>query len=939
MAVSVADLRPQPGDRVDPAGHAGVFTATHEPGQTTPRPAHASALGPKLGRFIILDHLGSGTMGHVYAAYDDALDRKIAVKVLRHGGGEAALRLRREAQAMARVDHPNVVAVHEVGTEGGNVYVAMDFVRGTTLAVWQRQPGRTWSEVLEAYVQAGRGLAAAHAAGLIHRDFKPTNAIIGDDGRVRVLDFGLVWAGENRESAARDLAETRPDLSSSFERLPTRLTRDGDVVGTPAYMSSEQIRGLPLGPSTDQFSFCASLYEGLYDQLPYQGDSLGALFAAIARGRVQDPPRASRVPAWVRAVVLRGLSANPNSRWPSMDALLRALDPGTARRRRRVGLAAGLVGVAALGGFLAAKSQAASLCSGADAELAAVWSAPRRARVEQTLAAAGPAFAAEVAPRVTADLDAYAAAWKAMHHDACMTHQRGEQSDQMLDRRMACLGQRKAALGGAAEVLAEGGDKVAIEALRVVHDLPEVARCGDVAALAAGVAPPADAAAAQRVGESRETLARAEMLAAAGRVEAAHALVDAEVEADAASGYLPLEAEARLVQARLLVNFEVERENDERLTAAILTALGADMDEAAAEALALRMFLRAQHPGRSEQALADADMARALLRRLPAGDRVLGLLENNLGVVQLSRGDLDRARLAFETALEIRERSGASEQELAYTLVNLALVEPDAGDRESHLRRALELFETALGPAHPQTLDVRIAAGRYTQGPLAAAELLAPGCDAVARFSPDNLAQRSRCLADLAHHHDEAGRSREAMNLWAEADALLARARRAGEVPLSEVEQLLIQAGGATAGETVLPLQQWLTANFPEAARSDEAAIEWWRRRDRADIRLVLGLQLRGLARDAEAQSTLAAAIADYEATQGQTRDVIGQQHLARARLELAALRLEAGRPREEISPLLDASEAWYRAAGPDYAWRITRSERLRGQLPHESAP
>jgi tetratricopeptide (TPR) repeat protein/predicted Ser/Thr protein kinase len=919
--------------RIDTPERAVVFAATVTQGpkerSPLPQPISAPSIGPKLGRFTILDHLGTGTMGVVYTAYDDALDRKIAIKVLRQGGQEAALRLRREAQAMARVDHPNVVAVHEVGTEGGQVYVAMDFIRGTTLAAWQREPGRSWSEVLEAYVQAGRGLAAAHAANLIHRDFKPTNAIIGTDGRVRVLDFGLVYAAE------LDAGEGI-DNSGTFERVALRLTRDGDVVGTPAYMSSEQIRGLPLGPSSDQFSFCASLYEGLYGQLPFVGDSLGTLFAAIARGRVQDPPRSSRVPAWVRAAVLRGLASSPGARYPSMDALLRALDPGTVRRRRYVGAGVGLIGAAALAGFLAAKSQAASLCSGADAELAAIWSKDQRARVEQSLSAAGEAFATEVWPRVAADLDAYALDWKTIHRDACMAHQRGEQSDQMLDRRMACLGQRKAALGGATEVLAEGGPQVAIEALGVVHDLPAVARCADVVALSADVAPPDDAEVAFRVAEAHQQLARAETLATAGRVTAALELASRTITSAAAIGYAPLSAEARLVHARMLIGFDadVAGDHDQALTQTILTALSSGLDEAAAEALALRLHQRGQRPGGAELALADADMARALLARVASQGRVLGLLENNIGVLQLSRGDLEMARQAFETALRIREASGGDARDLAFTLVNLALVEPDAREREAHLRRALELFERTLGPAHPQTLDVRLVAGRHILDPDAAAELLAPGCDAQARFSPENLTPRARCLADLAHHREEAGQLREAMTLWAEADALLQRASAAGDVPLSKVDKLLIHAGAAAAGETVGPLQAEL-ATFPAVG----APIEWWRQRDRADLQLALGVQLRGLARDAEAQSTLAAAVADFEASQHSSRDVFGLQHLARARLELASLRLEAGLQQEEISSLLDAAEAWYRTSGPTYAWRLTRIDRLRVQLAREKTP
>jgi tetratricopeptide (TPR) repeat protein len=869
-----------PSAHAESAADDFAATLTQRGGPTDVRPRPAPLPGTRLGRFTLLDMLGNGAMGVVFAAYDEVLDRKIAVKLLRGGGGDGEQRLLREAQAMARVDHPNVATVHDVGVADDQVYVDMEFVRGTTLAVWQRTPARTWEEVLAAYVQAGRGLAAAHAAGLVHRDFKPSNAMIGEDGRVRVLDFGLVRAA----------GLPGADGSGSHRRVEPRLTQDGEVVGTPAYMAPEQIRGLAIGPAADQFSFCASLYEALFGQLPFAGDSLGALFAAIARGRVQEVPRASRVPMWLRAAVQRGLASAPEARHPSMEALLRALDRGAARRRGRLGLGLGLA--AAFAGFMVAKSQAAPVCDGAAAELAGAWSEPQRAAVAAALRAAGPAFADEVWPRVAGALDGYAERWAAAYRDACLAHLRGEQSGLMLDRRMACLEQRRAALAAAARVLADGG--VAIEALRVAHDLPGLGRCSDLAALADAVPPPGDPEVAARVVEVERGLARAEALARAGRFDAAIAQVEREVEAAAATGHRPAHAEALLVRGRLRTSRELvdTQATADGLGEAVLVALAARDDEAAAEAAALRVYALGQHRTGGDEALKVAALARALVERLPAPDRVRGLLENNTGTVYLARGDVDRARAAFAAALALRERAGDT-LDLANTHANLALVDPDPASREDHLRRAVDTAQGVLGPGHPLTVELRLIAGRYLRDPHAAAELLVPGCEALLRFAPDDLAQRARCLADLAHLRGEVGDRDAAAAAWRDTDALL---RRLGDdAPLSAVDRLLLRGhAAAAAGGADAPLHE-LAVAIAELGRETD----WWARRDRAELQLALGLDLRALGRDGEARDVLAGAVADFEAVEHQARDSLGQQRLARARVELAELDLAGGRPAE----------------------------------------
>ena len=679
--------------------------AQQAPDEGAPR---EPGVGPRLGRFTILERIGAGNMGVVFTAYDDVLDRKIAVKVLRGGGEGASLRLLREAQAMARVAHPNVVTVHEVGTSLDQVYVAMEFIRGVTLQVWQREPGRAWTDIVDAYAQAGRGLQAAHAAGLIHRDFKPANAMIDADGRVRVLDFGLV-------RSQIELQQPLTDASASRHLMSVQLTQAGDVLGTPAYMSPEQIRGLEIGPAADQFSLCVSLYEGLYGALPFAGDSFAALFRSIQRHRLPDPPRNSKVPTWLRAVLLRGLHPVPEDRYPSIAALLRALGAGSAKRRRvGVGVGVGAVAAAALVGFLAARAQGPELCGGAEARLRGVWGPEQRVAVERSLSAAGPAFAAEVAPQVLRELESYVGAWTVAHRDACMAHSRGEQSDQLLDRRMVCLEQRKAALAAAVGVLSEKDEEVAREALRVVHDLPAIDRCNDATVLAAEVDPPTDPAMVAAVAEVRSELARAETLAHAGKVAEAMALAEAAVQAAMRSGYRPVEAEALLAHSSLAANTQgLANENDQRAYQAMLIAIDRGMDEVAAEAAALRVFVRAGNDDTVTSALDDAPLAEALAGRLPRPEAMLGLLANNIGTVHLRLDRPADAQRAFELALARRSAAlDADDPELANTLANLAMVEPAGPRREAHLQQGIAILSKTFGPGHPRTLDLQIAAAR-----------------------------------------------------------------------------------------------------------------------------------------------------------------------------------------------------------------------------------
>lgn len=297
---------------------------------TLPEGDRAATLAPGqvLGQFEVLRHIGSGGMSLVYAARDQQLGRGVALKVLRRTDDAMKQRLLREARAMARLSHVNVLPIYEAREQGGVVFLAMELVEGLTLRKWVSAEPRPWRSVLEVFRAAARGLAAAHEAGIVHRDFKPDNVLIGDDGRVRVMDFGLArWA---------DVSASQSDGS---------LTQSGTFVGTPVYMSPEHASG-EVNARSDQFSFCVSLYEALYGVRPFSGANVRELSEAMLKGTLVAPPSGRPVPSWLRRVVLRGLSPRPASRFASMAELLEALAAGErAHRRLRVASQVAAVGL------------------------------------------------------------------------------------------------------------------------------------------------------------------------------------------------------------------------------------------------------------------------------------------------------------------------------------------------------------------------------------------------------------------------------------------------------------------------------------------------------------------------------------------------------------------------------------------------------------------
>ncbi|MCA9651608.1 MAG: serine/threonine protein kinase [Myxococcales bacterium] len=660
---------------------------------------------PMLGRYLVLGTLGQGAMGTVLEAFDRTLDRRVAIKVLRHDLSERRrARLMREAQALAKLSHPNVVQVYEAGDADGRAFVAMELVQGQSLREWMdRQPRPSWRECVEVYLQAGEGLAAAHAEGLVHRDFKPSNAVLDERGRARVLDFGLARHAE--DGPASRLVTADPEAEAATP--DSELTKAGSVLGTPAYMPLEQMQGEEVDPRSDQFGFCVALYEAVYGERPFAGKSMAALMVAIVAGKVRPPPKGSTVPQALRKILLRGLAAKPDDRWPSMDELLARLRALVAPRRR-AWLALGVFGGLGLVGLgIAYQAEVGERCEGARARLDGVWDDARRTAVRDAILGLGLSYGPGTWERIEPRLDDYAAAWVAMHTETCeATNLRREQSPEVMDLRMACLHRRRVALREAVEVLMEADATRVAKAVDLVAGLPGLARCEDVHALRTALPPPEDPEVAAQVQDQRDALQRAAMLRWTNDADEAFAVADAVRQRAEALGHAPLVAEALFHRgkARVGQGEYPEAEQDLERAQALAAELGYDTLEADAEIELTRVvgYLQA----RPEPGLWWGRIALARSRGPEIEPVVEAMALATIGDVLGTEGRLEDALDHHRRSLAISEQVlGPHDPGVAHSLYVIGSLLQRQGKLDEALalhRRALAIFEDAFGPDHPQ---------------------------------------------------------------------------------------------------------------------------------------------------------------------------------------------------------------------------------------------
>jgi tRNA A-37 threonylcarbamoyl transferase component Bud32 len=444
----------------------------------------------RIGPYVLFEQLGQGGMGAVYTAYHPELDRKVAIKLLRSDyegdGSSGQARLLREAQAMAKLAHPNVVAVYDAGTHDNKVYLVMERIEGTTLRAWLEEKPRGWREVVGAFVQAGRGLAAAHAVGLVHRDFKPANVLVGKDGRVRVTDFGL--ARPTGTASAPELAAVEQNAAEGLRAFSEPITRAGAILGTPAYMAPEQLFGRPADARTDQFSFCVCLYEALYTERPYDGRP-----DPLTMVKVKDAPAGRSVPRFVRQALLKGLTIPPDGRFASMDALLAALgrDP-----RRAVLLAAGAaVALALLAGVSVVSARVARApiagCEELEHPLAGIWDDAAKQSLRTAFLTTHDPAAEVNATGSSRQLDAYVVGWQSALRSTC-TRAATARGDETVLLELACLSRQKMQLQALVDVLQHPEAETVANAINAIASLFPPSRCADPRVLAALPKPPSD---------------------------------------------------------------------------------------------------------------------------------------------------------------------------------------------------------------------------------------------------------------------------------------------------------------------------------------------------------------------------------------------------------------------------------------------------------------
>ena len=658
----------------------------------------------RIGRFRILDRLGAGGMGVVYSAYDPELDRKVALKLLRpdlaeggSGGTTGTSRLQREAQAMARLNHPNVVTVHEVGRHGEQVFVAMEFVDGTTLGSWAKDE-HDWQEIVRVYCDAAAGLGAAHAAGIVHRDFKPENVMLGDDGRVRVMDFGL-----SRAESSRPTIDDRNEAQSDHTEA---LTQTGAIMGTPAYMAPEQHNASTISPASDQFAFCVSLWEALAGQRPFAGQTYGELAGNVVVGRVRPPPATATAPGRVFDVLRTGLRVKPEERHASMESLVEALQASPARMLKRIGI--GVAIASAVGGIAYAavrpEPEIAGACDDAGSAIREAWDDADQDAVMSALLATKAPYAGATWSTVERMLDEYADEWSSAAENHCSARLVESADATTLDRQEQCLSSRQRAFAEVVGVLSSTEEGIAQQAVQAVATLTPVESCADPRRLEAFSTTRAPEA-LEALAEARALLARARALGGMGRYDEALALAEQVIETGRRFDDPSTEATGLLLQGRYQ-----ERKGDlptaeSSLRESIRLAEIAHDHTTRALGLIRLIYVVGRDSQRNDEARALGADAGAVLRMLGADPLLQAGLDVNLGGAARVARRFDEALVHYRAALETYLKIfGEAHPETGRVLTNLGSLyisreEPD--EAIAVLLRAKDSFEASLGAEHP----------------------------------------------------------------------------------------------------------------------------------------------------------------------------------------------------------------------------------------------
>lgn len=913
----------------------------------------------RIGRFTLLGRLGEGGMGTVYAAYDDELDRKVALKFLRRGlqHDEAATqRLLREAQALARLSHPHLVTVFDVGRFEDEVYLAMEFVDGETMRVWAAE-GQPWRQVLRHWLDIGEGIAAVHRAGLVHRDVKPDNVIIGRDGRARLVDFGLVRSTTDSRSPSAshndgDVENAEPTVPVEQEgsSFAVEVTEPHAIVGTPAYMAPELKLGETAGPSVDQYSLCVAVFETLHGQRPHR---------VASQRRAMVKPR--KVPAAIWRVLDRGLAEAPEERFESVEALVAALRRAAGLNRRRAIGAAGVIGVAAGAGLVLAlvRVTAPAPCAAASRDLDEVWGEAQRDRLAQALTEGSHAVPDATSRELVTRLDGYATRFLAAREDVCKaTRVDGLQSEALFGARMHCLDRARGSFAAMLEVASDPTERKQGGFAEAVAELPDPDRCRtyrDEGGWARGT----------KAAESEKLYAQLAHLRAEFAVRGA---VDIEnvtrtllVQAEA-SGDRSLWAE---VEA--FIGNALRRADDPRARAYLRRAANV-AESVGYDELKLRVWidlalLAIDLDLDAEAARVEVDRARATLARIGQPNRFQqATLAEIEGLLAALAGESDLALRAFESSIALWIREGdlmaayqanawrdlgnflsgrgryeqakdaferAAELEAVWTGVRVDVVnhanvpgkaefymglalmeESDLVGAEAELVRALELCRAAFGEDSVPSARIHVALADLAarDGRIELVEAHGHAADRAYRrwLGPDHPARNSSLSAvgSAAFHRGDVAKAVEAFG-----EAL----RLAHSVMTPE--SILLALARSNYGEALV-----LASRYDEAATVLQASLQMMEKLESGDL---LAFPLLGLAelRFVQGANDEALALAERALALREAR-ADDPLELARTRWLLARIEARRGHRERALTLARSASEG-FASFGPSFARHV----------------
>ena len=758
---------------------------------TDTRPEPTESRPPRIGRYLIVDELGRGGMGVVYAAYDPELDRKVAIKFLLGEGRDpdAKARLLREAQSMARLSHAHVVHVHDVGTtEEGAVFIAMEYIQGQTLGQWLKSSPHTSAEILKLFRQAGEGLAAAHAVELIHRDFKPDNVLLTPAGEAKISDFGLARPVAIEAEPLLTTPPLNPLLAASEDtpndNASTVLTQTGTILGTPAYMAPEQHLGQQADARSDQYSFCVTLFEALYGHRPFSGKNIGELRLRVLGGLIEEPPATAGVPRWIFPVLARGLQVEPDERWPTITDLLVALDNDPNRTRRRWLVGAGLIAVLGAGVFYVQHSRAAQVeasmraCTAPERALGDYWQR-ERPRIRKAIVAVSTPGVQRMATLADDGLTTFVDGWRKTQRQTCEAALHKETlTDEMLALRMTCLDRQRGRVESVIELFEDTDNALLGHINELLSTLPRPEHCTDFRYLARLDSGGADEPIEAAIEALRRRLFHVEAELKAGRYKEGQVHVMPLLEEALALGDRELIAHVRLAHGRLATeNGLLDVALSSYLTS-LREALSLGAEHLAAKIANHLTYHTGYYQGMNAEAQRWSEVAAGLVDRTGDNDLLLQHL-NYLGAIQTLGGDHMTALATYDRARVISEEVGVTPHDEAALANNRGIILAYLGRNEEakiEHEHALALITQWYGEQHPDVAltsnslgAVLISEGKLTR----AIEHFERARAIQEQVLNTNHPHLALTLINLASANSELGNQQRALSIARRAQAIL----------------------------------------------------------------------------------------------------------------------------------------------------------------------